>query len=194
MQEEITVENRIHAVKLIARNILKANKFHPEIDESAGWGDLQMTWTTETFLQLVSIIPTLGQQLEMNDVKLEIGRVQKIPIAGHNIKKKQVTLHYMNIHPKIRRKGFFSVLIRYLLVKHGAIQIESVQNKYLVLHLFASDKWSSNFTNGSFLLQSNNHGRILTADELKAIAEVDVSDCDNDHDRYCKQINIVSLW
>lgn len=202
---QATCLRQMHAAVSVAKQRITDKDFPPEIDDSEWWDDLQTKWTPETFLLVVSktTVNCFGQQLETDDVKLELGREQKMPIAGHNVLKNQVTLRLINIHPKLRRQGMFSALVRYLLVKYGAVQLEAVQNKRILMHLLASDNWkipSYIFTknaggeDATFGFRGATHGRILTADELRAVAKVNVSGCKDDHERYCKQLEAISLW
>jgi hypothetical protein len=199
-------ERQMLAAKLVASNRVANKNFPPVIDDSECWDEFQTTmWTPENFLHVLSKIPSncLGQQLSTGDIKLELGIEQKMPIAGYDFIKNQVTLRYINMHPNLRGKGIFSSLLRYLLVKYGAVQIEAVQNKCLFMHLLASDKWKlpsyifSELPGGDYttlLWGGHTHGRILTIDELRAIAKVDVRECNDDHERYCKQMAAISLW
>jgi hypothetical protein len=85
-----------------------------------------------------------GKLLDWNGVYIELGRHQVMYYHPFRAGVDQITIRDIKLNKKNRKKGVFTALVRHLLETVGAVQLESIQNKWLLARLVASTLWRCN--------------------------------------------------
>lgn len=85
-----------------------------------------------------------GRELNTAHVYIEIGRRQPLWLAtsgGGKEEQDQITIRAIQVQPKFRRQGIFKALVKRILELTGGVQLEAIENKWLVAAVDKSPLW-----------------------------------------------------
>src|SRR6185437_12275584 len=82
-----------------------------------------------------------GRLFNTVQVYIELGRRQVMWLSAAGKAHDQITIREIRIHPELQRKGIFKAIVKRILEMTGGVQLEAIENEWLLAAVDKSPLW-----------------------------------------------------